>query len=283
MNMYFVENFSEGDCDGQSVAMRKRFKFTKLDEADFIFCASVMKMREAMVAKANSHIPLVIYCWDYYLFAHDGRHKGWEWKHYAQFMKDADLVLVPSSGQQLRLKELLGIDSVVVKSGITTYDLPIIDGDFILDPLRYYPEEQRTWAEQAAEKLGIPIIHSEHQYKKEDFKKLVASCTFLTCCVPEASTGSLTISEGLWLGKPSLLSNSPYMGGKDYLKDYATYFQWDDFDDLVAKMKDMWENRRKLDLEEVRSYMRKELAHDKMISDMYEAIHNHIKTHRREV
>lgn len=271
IKMYFVEKFSEGDKDQQLEAMRDYFTLTELKDAEVIFCASVVSMERAILAKQETRKPLAIYCWDYYLFAHDGRHTGWDWKRYAIMMKEADIIFVPSSAQQLRLKELLGLDSVVVKTGILTYKHKVTDAGFVLDPLRYYPYEQAKWVERAGEELGIPVIHSEHQYNQEEFRKLVASCTFMTCAVPEASTGSLTISEGLWLGKPSLVSNSPYQGAKDYLGDWGYYFQWDDYEDLKRMMLNLWNTRPKLI---AREYMKKELSFNKMAKGLYEGIKN---------
>lgn len=280
IKLYFVEKFSEGDKDRQLEAMRNYFTFTELEEAEVIFCASVITMEKAISVHNETKKPLAIYCWDYYLFAHDGRHAGWNWKRYAELMAEADLIFVPSNAQQLRLKELLGLDSTVVKTGILTYEHEVTDEGFILDPLRYYPYEQARWPEQAATELGIPIIHSEHQYTDEEFKKLVASCTFMTCAVPEASTGGLTLTEGLWLGKASLVSNSPYQGARDYLGNYGVYFQWDSFEDLLLKMRMMWDERPKLKLN-AKSYMTNELTFDKMAKGLYENIHSLIERNRK--
>lgn len=287
LKLYFVEKFSEGDKDRQLEAMRQYFEFVSLDEADAIFCASVITMEKAILAHNESQKPLAIYCWDYYLFAHDGRHKGWDWKRYAELMGQADIIFVPSRAQQLRLKELLGLESIVVKTGILTYEHEVTDAGFILDPLRYYPYEQARWPEKAAAELGIPFIHSEHQYSKEEFRNLVASCTFMTCAVPEASTGGLTLSEGLWLGKASLISNSSYQGAKDYLKGWALTFQWDDYEDFKKQMKLLWDkkgfNSFQNSLYIRRDYMTKELSFDKMAKELYENIYSIIKRDRRKM
>lgn len=243
IKLHFIEKFSEGDTDRQLLAMKEVFDFVPPEEADVFYLASIFKLQEAMVLQANYKKPLVVYCWDYYLWNHG---KG-IWDKYAAFLKRANLILVPSAAQQLRLKELLGLDSVVVKTGIPIYEEEVTDGNFILDPVRYYPEENEKWAEKAAEELGIPLIHSEHQYSASEFQKLVASCTFLTCAYREASTGGLSLMEGLNLGKPSLVSNSPYMGAVDYLGDKGYYFQYNDFEDLKKQMKMLWETRPKVD------------------------------------
>lgn len=243
LKLHFIENFSEGDTDKQLLAMKKVFDFTGPEEADLFYLASIFKMGEALNLMAQYPKPLVVYCWDYYLWNHGTS----IWPVYAAFLKRASIILVPSKAQQLRLKELLGLDSLVVETGIPVYEAEVTDEGFILDPVRYYPEENQFWAEEIANKLGIPIIHSEHQYSDSEFKALTASCTFLTCAYREASTGGLSLMEGLYLGKPALVSNSPYMGAVDYLGDKGYYFQYDDKDDLERQMKFLWEKRPKVD------------------------------------
>lgn len=269
MNLFFVEKFSEGDTDRQLEAMRKYFAFTKLEDAAAIYCASIVMMGQAKNAKLSSGKPLIVYCWDYYLWAHEGKHHNHNWKEYADFLKMADLVIVPSAAQQLRLKELLNIESSIVKTGILTYTHEVSDSGFILDPLRYYPVEEATWAEKAAKELNIPIIHSEHQYSQEEFRKLVASCTFMTCAIPEASTGGLTLSEGLWLGKVSLISDSSYQGAHDYVGPYAYGFKANDYEDFKRMMYILWKERPTID---ARKYILKELNFNNMAKELYEAI-----------
>ena len=268
--LHFIENFSEGDNDLQLNAMRKVFEFTTPEEADVFLFASFFKTREATSLISQYDKPLAVYCWDYYQWVHE--HRTPSWVEYAEIMKRADVVMVPSYEQQTALKDLLGIDSVVVKSGILTYDHEITDEGFILDPLRYYPLPECQWAEQAAKELNIPIIHSEHQFTLEKFRKLVASCSFMTNCAREASTGALTISEGLWLGKPTLLSDSPYQGGRSYVGDFGHYFSAHDYNDFKNKMEQMWIERPKVDTKKAREYMSKELTFEAMAEGMRKAI-----------
>lgn len=278
MNVHFVEKFSEGDRDEQLQAMRNHMTFTTPEKADIILCASIEQMNRALSIRNTTRKPLAVYCWDYYKWAHEGVRTGgnaWEWSQYAQMLKEADVVMVPSSGQQLRLKELLGVDAVVVHTGIRTLQSPASDGGFILDPVRYYPEENRTWAEDAAHELSIPIVHSEHQYSESDFKKLIASCSFMICAYREASTGGLTLMEGLSLGKVSLVSNSPYMGARDYVGDLGYYFQYDDFEDLKKQMHMLWTTRPVVGKVERDEHLAK-YTFDEMARKIKEALHAHI-------
>jgi len=91
-------------------------------------------------------------------------------------------------------------------------------------------------------KATTPLSESE-------FQKRIANCTFLVCEYYEASTGGLTLLEGHRLGKPVLVSDSPYMGAKDYFGDRANYFKHDDYEDFKNKISEMWNNRTTLDRE----------------------------------
>lgn len=258
MKICFVENYSEANPEGFIEEMvRLGHTITPVcdETCDVIFFASIEKIEvvESYI-RSSPGIPLVIYCWDYYKWAHEGKHRI-DWKPYADLLKKAALILVPSKGQQLRLKELLGLRSTVCACSITTYEHPVQDKRYVLDPVRYYPEENQYWVEEACKELGIPVIHSEHGYTEEEFKDLVHNCTFMTCAYREASTGGLSLMEGLYNGKLSLVSNSPYMGAIDYLGQFGTYFQYDDFDDLKKKIRELWECPPDIDIKEVREYM----------------------------
>lgn len=271
MKVHFVEKFSEGDTDAQLTAMRNAgFVFVPPGEAELIYVASIAKMQDAINVKEHFDLPLAVYCWDYYLWAHGKMTMSGDWVQYAKLLAEADVIFVPSSAQQLRLKELLGLDSYVVLTGVPTYEGEVSDGRYILDPLRYYPEENSHWAEMAAKELGIPIIHSEHGFSEEEFRSLVRNCSFLTSCVREASTGGLSLIEGLWHGKPSLVSNSPYMGARDYLGQHAVYFQHDSYEDLKLHMKDLWDSRISLDIPACREFISAHLSYKQMAERLYE-------------
>lgn len=258
MRICFVENFSESHPDALIKALTDRGN-TVVEKCDatcnVIFSASIFKMRDSQNAKRNHpHIPMVAYCWDFYKWAWLGKH-DLPWHDYARFLKECDRVLVPSHAQQRRLKELTGIHSEVVHAAVPLYEAKGEDTGFVLDPLRYYPEENRDWAVKACEELEIPIIHTEHQYEEQAFRALVATCTFIICAVREASTGSQTLIEGLWNGKPSLISDSPYMGGADYLGPFKRTFKYDDYEDLKAKIKEMYYTPPKIDVKKAREYI----------------------------
>ncbi len=244
MKLHIVKKQSEGDTKEQVEALGKLFELVDdASQADMILCMTIYVMDDTLRLVAETRKPYAVYCWDYYSWNH-GDTRVYNWPKYATMLRKASLIFVPSSAQQRRLKELTDLDSVVVHSGIKTYEFDTIsDGGFLLDPVRYYPEDTSRWAVRAAEDLGIPIIHSEHQFSLDQFRVLVATCTFMTSTVNEASTGGLTLMEGRWLGKVSLINASPYMGANDYVKDAVVFH---DYEGLKKKMRLLWEMRLEL-------------------------------------
>lgn len=235
--------------------MKEVFELVPASEADVLFCASVAKVNEALALKAQYDKPLVAYCWDYYKWVHDGKGGGnFQWGKYRDFLSMCDLILVPSDGQKLRLKELLGLESVVCECSINFYEHETRDDGYVLDPVRDYPEENLGWVKEACAELDIPYIHTEHGLTQEEFREMVSNCTFMTCGYREASTGGLSLMEGLYNGKVSLVSNSPYMGAKNYIGELGYYFQYDDFEDLKDALKMLWENRPVVDLSTARKH-----------------------------
>lgn len=234
---------------------------------DLIFNMSAFEYKHAEQMGKDYGVPIVNYVWDFYKWAYDGKHP-FDWKGYGEYLKKSKLVIVPSEAQKLRLKELLGIDAVVVKTGHKMFEAEVTDGGFVLDHMRWYEEENKRWAVTACDTQLIPVVHSEHKVERAEFEKLVANCRFLVCGYREASTGGLTILEGLWLGKPVLLSNSPYQGGRDYAGEFATYFQYDDYNDLKKKIKEMYLNPPKIDIQAVRKYITENFSYQKMAENL---------------
>lgn len=220
-------------------------------------------------------IPVVNWVWDYYKFAHEGRHmindKVNDWTPYVDFLKRSKLIIACSSGVQKGLKDLLGLDSQVILTGMNCKDMETRDGRFVLDHMRWYPEENEKWVVNACDELGIKSIHPNHRFHKEMFDKMLANCTFTACGYRDVSTGGLTVIEGLWNGKTALLSNSPYAGGSDYMKHYGTYFQYDDYEDCKRKIQETFENPPKINIKEARDYIRENFSYELMADNLEKA------------
>lgn len=277
LKICIVDGFSENDVQGLIGALTMlgcEVVRKPTNDTNFFINASVTKLSRAkQLARDFPNIPVINYCWDYYLWAHDGRYPYYEWQAYAEFLKESKEVWVPSFAQGLRLKELLGINSFVIKTGIVTYDHEVRDDRFVLDPMRYYEnDENNKWVEQACAELNIPIVHSEHQYSEPEFRKLVATCSFMVSPYREASTGGLTLMEGLWHGKASLVSNSPYQGAFDYVGKFGFYFQFDNYEVLKKKIQWLWENPQTINIAEARAYMIQGFSYDAMAKSIVQRL-----------
>lgn len=270
MKLHIVQNKSEGNTEEQIDALSKVATLVSDPiSADIILCMTVFVMDETKAIIDRTGKPYAVYCWDYYLWAHEGKNPTINWPKYVALMKNAKIVFVPSKSQQLRLKELLNIDSIVIHTGIKTYgNIPVNDSDYVLAPVRFYPENNFDWAEKATNELGILLVQSDHKYSFDEFKKLVASCTFMTCPYIEASTGGLTLMEGLDLGKVSLVSNSPYMGAKDYLGEFGVYFNYKSYEEYKNIMQQLWTNRPKVDIIKSREHVAK-FSFENMANSIY--------------
>lgn len=271
MNICFVENFSESSPEGFMRELRDmghKVSPQADSDTDIIFCASITKMQSAKSIRDSFKVPIVNYCWDFYKWAHEGKH-DLPWGKYEEFLRGSDLVIVPSAAQQRRLKEMLNIDSVVIRTSTPVSDHATKDGGYVLDPVRYYHHDPNCyWVRDACAELDIPFVHSEHQYTKEEFARLIAEARLLTCGYVEASTGGLSLVEGLWNGKPSLVSNSPYMGAVDYLGKFGNYFQWDSYEDLKDKLKTLFHAPPVINVKEAREYISNNLSDKTMAQEI---------------
>ena len=87
------------------------------------------------------------------------------------------------------------------------------------------------------------------ELSEEEYRPILAHAGFLVSAIYEMSTGGQFLTEGAYLEKPILASNSPYVGAVDYFGDTIAYYQWDDFGDLVRKIKQMASGELKTDVE----------------------------------
>lgn len=86
---------------------------------------------------------------------------------------------------------------------------------------------------------------------------MIAGARLLVSAYHEASTGGLSLLEGYALGKPVLLSDSPYQGGRDYFGDRANYFHWGSYDDLKSELLCLYENPPRVNAVEARDWVEK--------------------------
>lgn len=107
---------------------------------------------------------------------------------------------------------------------------------------------------KACQHLNIPLVRGNHSFTEEKYRDTILSCSFLVTEYMEASTGGLTLLEGYYHGKNVLVSDSIYMGAKDYFGDRAYYFKDGDINDFARMIHYLWNLEYTPDLEERREW-----------------------------
>lgn len=223
-------------------------------DTDFVICWGISKMEHALAQKNMcSHAKLITYNWDVYGWVWDSPRDGeYDYLKYGELLGKSIEVWNPSERTKLRMeqwgREKWGKSmehGEVIKSYIPYYDVPTKDGRYALNALRSLPDKNDGLFEKACTELEIPFKSPQHGMSEAEFQKTVAECTFI--CVPfyENSTGGLSLLEAYYLGKPALISDSPWQSAIEYVRE-ATYFKWDDYEDFKLKLKKMWEDTPKV-------------------------------------
>lgn len=204
---------------------------------------------------AYPKIPMINYNWDMYGWIFDYP-RGYDWDGYGQLLSESIEVWAPSHCTNVRMKEFFNLNHGVVIKTFTIFFEPrkIEDKRFVFNPLMPIPDKNAGWFAKACIELGIRFLDRQTTFPREQYENAVAYCSFLVCPWYEASTGGLSLLEGYNLGKPVLISDSPYMGAKDYFGDRAIYFKCNDYNDFKLQIKNLWENTPKLDIQECKEF-----------------------------
>lgn len=207
---------------------------------DAIVCMSISRMREAEAsADYWPHVPLFVYQWDAYEWVWlRPRPSEYDYNRWGNLLKRAREIWVPSNCAGHRTEEWWGLKNWrTILSSAPCWDHDHVhDGGYALCTLREIPDPRWGWFERACDELAIKYYSSNHERTYTDYQDLVAGCRLLCSPLYELSTGGLTLLEGYRLGKPVLLSNSPYHGGADYMGERAWYFQHDDFEQFKQEL-----------------------------------------------
>lgn len=210
------------------------------DETDALVLLSVSATKSAEDAhKKFPNVPLYVYNWDLYP---DYVRKGtYPWVEFGNLMREAREIWVPSLETGARTEEIYGISNVeIVKSFAQTFDAEPIQGDYVFNGMREYPwDPQNGWLEKICTNLKISLIQPRHSLDREAYKEAVAGCRVAVCEYFEASTGGLSLIEAHALGKPVLMCDSFYQGGKDYFGDRAYYFKQGNIADFAGKLQQL--------------------------------------------
>ena len=248
------------------------------EDCDFIVCTGQARLNLWKAAHEKfPHIPMINYTWDFYEWTWKDQRGVYDWKGYGEYLQKCVELWCHSEEVVKRMEEYFGI-SDKCKIILTWFrkfeasDDQIIDKRYVYNPLRqYYLDPNYGWTKKACAELGIPYVETVHTFDERDFQKVLLECSFTICEYYEASTGGLTLLEGYYHGKPCIVSDSPYMGAKDYLGDKGIYFKYDDYENLKKVLKETWDNPPKLDLKETRKafdHLDIDIMIDKMIDRM---------------
>ena len=235
---------------------------------------TVMQETESMISRFPN-IPLFCYNWDCYEWVWTNpRPKEYDYHRYGRLLGKATEIWVPSDCTGHRTTQWWGLKNwhtILSSCPYWDHEEPA-DYSYLLCTLREIPDPQWGWFEKACKELSIPYRMTKHECSYPDYQSAVAQCTALVSHLHELSTGGLTLTEGYYLGKPSLLCDSVWHGGRDYLGDRATYFKDGDYEDFKCKLSSIYHNTPILNLTECSSWVVENFSDKVMIDHMLERI-----------
>ena len=132
--------------------------------------------------------------------------------------------------------------------------------------------------ERACKELDLPLHMTHHNLTFLEYQKEIARCSFIVSPLYEMSTGGMSLLEAYYLGKPCLISDSPWHGGRDYVNTDVRYFYHKSYEDLKHTLQTLWD----LDREDyyylkdnAREYVQNNFSQKRMIGEMVERIKEH--------
>jgi len=240
---------------GHTVTVEHPLSKSIADKPDVIISMGVSIMEETFEAlKRFPGVPLYAYNWDIYAWIweqgqegkvqakHASRPREYDYVRYGELLKQAREVWVPSRCTGLRTEQWYGLKNwSVILSACPWWDWKhVSDEGYALCCLREIPDPYWGRLERVCGELGIPLHMPKHELTYEAYLAEVARCRFLVSDLYELSTGGLSLLEGYYHGKPVLLSDSPWHGGRDYFGDRALYFKHDDESHLKTQLMRLW-------------------------------------------
>lgn len=249
------------------------------DDCDFILCMNGLSHLNNIKDFTNRYpnIKSISYVWDLY-----------PWTPYAvkcNYIQNLTELWVPSNDVKLRLNEIYKINDSkiqIIKTYVEFFEdenNEVNNKNFIYHPVRGYSQDPNfEFCKQICSELNIDYLgHGNREHATiapfEKYKTNVLTCSFLTTEYMEASTGGLTLLEGYYHGKNVLVSDSKYMGARDYFGDRAYYFKDGDIEDYKNKIKILLEKAKEpvTDLED-----RKQFCEQYRIDNMVKQIINRL-------
>ena len=257
-------------------------------EVDIIISMSIATMSQAFDAKKiYPDAKLFVYNWDCYEWVKTSPRKNEaNYERYGELVKSATEVWVPSNCTGRKVEEWWGVKNWKrIRSYCQYWDYDDVKDDgYILCALRKVPDRDWGVLEKACKELGLPLQMTHHGLPFEEYQRKVAHCSFIVSPLYEMSTGGMSLLEAYYLGKPCLLSDSPWHGGRDYLWPRAMSFNHNDIEDLKHALQYLWDyclhHREELGASDAyrKEYIQDNFSQKRMINEMVERI-NATSTH----
>lgn len=217
-------------------------------KVDAVFCGSFMKnqhLRGWLKGESYPNLKVFHYSWDIYPFQLQGLESPYPywsewWKQYVEDCRACEEVFIPSLSCEARMQDYCGRKGFLVYAPAHTWEEPVWQGNYVLDCVRKYPDPNRNAVAESCERLNIPCVESRNRLSWDEYKRTVAGCRFMASAQYEASTGGLSLLEGYALGKPVLVSDSSYHGGKEYFGPRCSTFTWGEPASLDNMISNLW-------------------------------------------
>ena len=231
-------------------------------------------------------VPLYCYNWDCYEWVWTRPRPGeYDYKRYGELLSRAREIWVPSHCTGVRTTQWWGLKNWhVVLSAVPYWDWEykevatgagtgdsLQDGGYAFCALREIPDQWWGVFEECCAELKIPYVCTKHERSYTEYQRAVAHCRFLVSPLYELSTGGLSLLEGYYLGKPCLLSDSEWHGGRDYLGGRAHYFKFPDKEDFKRQLLMLYSNQQPVEPDH-KEWVEKNFSDQRMIDDMLAAI-----------
>ena len=239
---------------------------------DVIFGMGVGAMEETFATvEMFPDVPLYCYNWDTYEWVWTNPRPGeYDYDRYGKLLSLAEEIWTPSECTSRRTTQWWGLeDTHVILSSCPRWDWgDTLNRGYILCSLREIPDPHWNWFERACKELGLPYRMTQHECSYPQYKEAVANCRFLVSHLYEASTGGLTLLEGYYHGKPCLISDSPWHGGRDYFGDRATYFDHTSYKNFKIKLQNMYIDPPLPHPDQAKTYVVDNFSDKRMINEM---------------
>lgn len=179
------------------------------------------------LSKWSAWAKLYCYNWDVYEWVWTRPREGeYDYKRYGELLERAHEVWVPSDCTGRRTTQWYGLTNWRrILAWVEPWEARNVrDDGYALCCLREIPDPWWGVFERCCEELNIPYKTTRHGLSQREYRDSIEGCRFICAPLYELSTGGLSLLEAYHHGKPVLLSDSEWNGGRDYFNGRAHWF-----------------------------------------------------------